>query len=109
MRYLTLILLLLQATAAPTIESVEISGIFEDLISQALRDDMQKLAGTTFDQTLVESIADRIQGELPGYIAASRLIPGAQTGHMKLVFVVVRREERPAALEPLRAEPPETE
>ena len=56
MKYLTLLLLLIQAGTLTTVESVEISGVAESSISQALRDDIQKLAGLKYDQTAAENL-----------------------------------------------------
>ncbi|MBI4471571.1 MAG: BamA/TamA family outer membrane protein [Acidobacteria bacterium] len=95
MKYLTLLLLLIQAGTLTTIESVEISGIAESSVSQALRDDIQKLVGQKYDQTAVEDLTTRIESELPGYIAASKLMPGSDAERMKLVFVVVKRDTDP--------------
>ena len=103
MKYLTVIFLLIQ-TATPTIEGVEISGIEESTLSQALRDDIQKLVGQQYNPTQAEDFTNRIQAELPGYIAATKLMPGARSETSKLVFVVVRRE-----IERIDPAPPDTD
>src|SRR6266850_8401162 len=88
MKYLKLVLLFFlpfsallaagQEAAAPVnpqgvVESIEISGVPEDDISQAVRGMMQKLVGQKLDQQGANDLLDRIEIELPGFIATTKL------------------------------------
>lgn len=77
------------------VEKIEISGVPEDDISQAVRGMMQKLVGQKFDQESANDLVDRIQIELPGYIATTNLAPGSDADHIKLIFVVEKSDEAP--------------
>src|SRR6266853_940479 len=87
-----LCLLLVHALAfgqqTATIEKTEISGISEDKLSAALRADLQKLAGQAYDAPAAARITERIQSELPEYVATSTTAPGSQAGRVRLVFSV---------------------
>jgi hypothetical protein len=73
----------------PTIvEAVEVSGVPLDRLSQALRDDLQKLEGQGYDPAAASALADRIQSELPDHVAAARTVPGNQAGRVRVVIVV---------------------
>ena len=112
MKYLKLIFLLLAFSAvlaaqepaqepAPEIdpqgivESIEISGVPADDISQAVRGMMQRLVGQKLDQEAADDLLDRVQIELPGFIATTRLTPGGAPGRIKVIFVVEKSNEEP--------------
>ena len=102
MRFLTLFLLLflsLTRTATgqipegqtnPIVESVEISGILESQITQALSDELQRLVGQRFDQGIADQLAQKIIVEMPDHVAAVRREPGSQSDRIKVIFVVAR-------------------
>jgi outer membrane protein assembly factor BamA len=71
-----------------TIEKTEISGISEDNLSAALRGDLQKLVGQSYDEKAATQIAERIHAELPDYVVTSTTAAGTQTGRVVLVFAV---------------------
>jgi len=71
-----------------TVEKTEISGVSEDKLSAALRADIQKLVGQAYDAQAATQIAERIQTELPEYVATSTTASGSQAGRVRLVFSV---------------------
>src|SRR2546426_1098185 len=110
MKYLKLVLLFLllfpslpaagQEAVPPVdpqgiVESIEISGVPEDDISQAVRGMMQKLVGQRLDQQGANDLLDRIEIELPGFIATTKLAVGTEPDRIKLVFVVEKSNEEP--------------
>jgi hypothetical protein len=94
--------------AAPsgTIEAVEISGIPADRLSQTLRDDLQGLRGKPYNAEASAKLADRIQSELPEYVAAVRTVAGTQAGQVRVVFVVAQISESDALGENINARYP---
>jgi len=74
--------------APATIEKTEISGIPEDQLSSALRADLQKLVGQAYDEKAAQQIAERIQTELPEYVATPTTAPGTEASRILLVFVI---------------------
>jgi hypothetical protein len=70
------------------VETVEVSGISEDLLSTGLRDDLQRLQGQPYNEETANRLADRIQAELPDQVAAQRTLPGAQADRVRLIFAV---------------------
>jgi len=76
------------AQAAATIEKTEISGISEDKLSAGLRADIQALQGKAYDEKVAAQLAERIQSELPEFVATTTTSPGTQAGNLRLVFVV---------------------
>src|SRR5436190_9732312 len=83
MRNLTLFFLLLiapvsavmgqtQTAVSPNgiVERVEIAGIANRRLSADLRDAIQKLVGQQYDASVAEQLSNRIQGEVPGMVAA---------------------------------------
>jgi hypothetical protein len=70
------------------VESAEITGIEEDEVSQELRDAVRKLVGQPFDQQSADDLVSRIQGELSGAIATTRLVGGDQSDRVRVLFVV---------------------
>jgi hypothetical protein len=72
------------------VESVSISGVNEASVSQALRDDMQKLVGTKFDQGAADKLAERLRDELHGYAVTVKVKRGDQAERVKVVFEAER-------------------
>jgi len=108
MRNLTLFFLLLLATvsavmgqtqtaATPNgiVERVEIAGIANQRLSADLRDAISKLNGQRYDAASAEQLANRIQSELPGMVAAPRILAGADATHVRVVFVVAQSSSAP--------------
>jgi hypothetical protein len=108
MRNVTLFFLLLilpvsavmgQAPTSPapnaTVERVEIAGIANQRLSADLRDAISKLNGQRYDAASAEQLANRIQSELPGMVAAPRLLAGTDATHVRVVFVVAPSSSAP--------------
>jgi outer membrane translocation and assembly module TamA len=76
------------------VESVSIVGVAEAKVSQALRDDMQKLVGGKYDPDAAEDLAGRLRKELHGYSVAVKVKRGEQPESVKVVFEVERIRER---------------
>ncbi len=71
-----------------TIEKVELSGIVEDRLSANLRDALRRLEGQPYDSQSADQIAQRIQSELPDYVATPTTAPGAQPNRVRLIYSV---------------------
>lgn len=108
MRNLTLFFLLLivpvsavmgqtQTAVSPDgiVERVEIAGIASQRLSTDLREAMQKLVGQRYDASAAEQLANRIQNELPGMVAAPRILSGTDATHIRVAFVVARSSTAP--------------
>src|SRR5262245_28155747 len=70
------------------VDSAEISGVDEGDISQALRDDIHKLAGQPFDQKAADDLVARLQDEKTDFNATTRLAPGSQSDRVKVIFLL---------------------
>jgi outer membrane translocation and assembly module TamA len=77
-----------------TVESVSIAGVSESRVSQALRDDMQKLVGSRYDPAAADALADRMRKELHGYTVSVKVTRGDQAEHVKVIFEAKRAYER---------------
>src|SRR5262245_47845036 len=77
------------------VESVEITGADENEVSQETREAVQKLVGQVFDQQSADDLLSRIQMELPDVIATTRLVAGAQSDRVKVLFVLEKKNEEP--------------
>ena len=94
------------AVSSGVVEAVEISGISSDQLSQQLRDDLQALRGMAYNAEAASQLADRIQTELPEYVAAVRTIAGTQPGQVRVAFVVARISDDDALGENINARYP---
>ena len=81
------------------VEKVEIAGIDDQRLSRDLRDSIQKLTGERYDPAGGLQLANRIQSEIPGVVAAPRVLPGADAAHVRVVFVVAQSSLAPAGPE----------
>jgi surface antigen Omp85-like protein len=68
------------------VESVEIRGIPETDISQALRDRLQRLIGGKLDNDEADDLINRLTGERPGYDVSRRIERGTRPGQIRVVF-----------------------
>lgn len=75
-----------------TVESVAITGVTDDQVSQTLRADLQALVGNRLDPDLAERLDDRLAAELPGHDVRRRISRGSQPGSIRLVFDVREAE-----------------
>jgi len=92
------------AQAAATIEKTEISGISEDKLSAGLRADIQALQGKAYDEKVAAQLAERIQSELPEFVATTTTSPGTQAGNLRLVFVVAHNINAKYLVESIKLE-----
>jgi outer membrane protein assembly factor BamA len=76
------------------VASVSIVGVPEAKVSQALRDDMQKLVGNNYDPAAADALAHRLRKELHGYTVAVKVRRGEQNDSVKVVFEAERGHER---------------
>ena len=66
----------------------------EAKVSQALRDDMQKLVGNKYDPDAAEDLARRLRKELQGYTVEVKVKRGRQPESVAVVFEAERIRER---------------
>ena len=76
------------------VESVSIAGVSDSKVSQALRDDVQKLVGNKYDPDAADKLADRLRKELHGYTVTVKVKRGEKPEHVKVVFEAERVQER---------------
>jgi hypothetical protein len=76
------------------VESVSVVGVPEAKVSQALRDDMQKLVGAKYDPEAAEKLAGRLRKELHGYTVAMKVKRGEHPESVKVVFEAERVRQR---------------
>jgi hypothetical protein len=76
------------------VERVLIVGVAEAKVSQALRDDVQKLAGAKYDPEAADRLAHRLRQELRGYSVAVKVRRGERHDTVNVVFEVERIRER---------------
>ena len=74
------------------VEDVEIRGVPERDLSQALRDDLHALAGRPLDSDEADRLETRLKEALPGYDVTRRTVRGSQPGRTRLIFVANRAE-----------------
>jgi hypothetical protein len=75
-----------------TVEGVEISGVPEEDVSQALRDALQALVGRRLDHDEAERLEEKIAAELPGHEVRRRISRGTEPGRIRVVFEVTEIE-----------------
>ena len=80
--------LLLDINARYIVEAVEIAGIPESKVSQALRDDLQALTGRRLDPEEAERLEERLEKELPNFEVRRNVSRGTQSGQIKLTFEI---------------------
>jgi hypothetical protein len=80
--------LLLDINARYIVEVVEIAGIPESKVSQALRDDLQALTGRRLDPEEAQRLEERMEKELPNFEVRRNVSRGTQSGQIKLTFEV---------------------
>ena len=79
------------------VESAEISGSGQDEVGQDIREAVQKLVGQAFDQQSADDLVLRIQMALPDVIVTTRLVAGDQSDRVRVLFVLEKKNEEPAA------------
>jgi hypothetical protein len=74
------------------VDEVRIVGLDEARISQPLRDALQALVGTRFDNDEADRLADRLKVEWPDYDVGRRVSRSDESGHIHVDFVFTRAE-----------------
>jgi Omp85 superfamily domain len=86
------------------VEDVEIRGVPERDLSQALRDDLHALTGRPLDSDEADRLETRLKDALPAYDVSRRTVKGSQPGRIKVIFDANRAEwSRWLRFEPLDA------
>ena len=85
------------------VEQADITGVPDDELTQALRDDCS-LVGQRLDSGEAERLQERLERELPRYEISRRIRRGSEVGRIRLVYEA-RKKELPQWLrfEPLRS------
>jgi hypothetical protein len=76
------------------VESASVSGVEQSAISQALRDDIEKLVGKKYDPEAAEDLSRRLREELHGYKISVKVRRGDHTERVKVVFEAERFTNR---------------
>ena len=86
------------------VEQADITGVPDDELTQALRDDLQALVGKRLDSGDADRLQERMERELPRYEISRRIQRGSEVGRIRLVYEA-RKKELPQWLrfEPLRS------
>jgi hypothetical protein len=86
------------------VEHVDITGVPDAELTQALRDDLQALVGKRLDSGDADRLQERLERELPRYEISRRIQRGTEVGLIRLVYEA-RERELPQWLrwEPLRS------
>jgi len=74
------------------VERVEIAGVPESEVSQALRDRMQALVGNPLDTQAADAMSDSLKAELPRHDVRRRIARGTARGRIRVVFEVTEIE-----------------
>jgi len=74
------------------VERVDVTGIDETKISQALRDKLQALVGANLDPTKAEALSDELEAEFPKYHVTRRISRGSEVGKIVVTFQFERSE-----------------
>ena len=75
-----------------TVESVSIADKEKDRLSKPLKDDLEKLVGEKFEQSIVDKLAGRIRKELRAASVMSKLSRGTEPEHVKVEFETRQRK-----------------
>ncbi len=73
-----------------TVESVRVSGVPESKISKKLNDEMQKMVGEKFSQTVADDLGKKLEKELSDYSVSMKVRRGDKTEHVKVVYETER-------------------
>lgn len=74
------------------VEGVEIAGVPESDVSQALRDRLQSLVGRPLDTQAADEMSDSLRAELPGHEVKRRIARGTARGQIRVVFEITTIE-----------------
>jgi hypothetical protein len=76
------------------VETIEVAPEFLRDLSDSLRDRIQNLIGSRFDQEVLDEIGRRIRGELRSRVVVMKVERGTKPEHLKVVFDVSSRKKR---------------
>ena len=82
------------------VEDADITGVSEEELTQALRDDLGALVGKRLDSGEADKLQERLAHDLPGYDVSRRIERGSEHGRIRLVY---RSPKEGATLVALRA------
>ena len=86
------------------VEQADITGVPDDELTQALRDDLQGLVGKRLDSGEADRLRERMERELPRYEISRRIQRGGEAGRIRLVYEASKRElPQWLRFEPLRS------
>jgi hypothetical protein len=87
------------------VDHVEITGVPDDEVSEALRKDLQAVVGRRGDSEEADRLRERLEKDLPRYDVSQQILRGSERGHIRIVYEA-HRKEPPSWLrfEPLRAD-----
>jgi hypothetical protein len=74
-----------------TVESVEVEGIDRERFSTSLRNEIDKLIGQHFDQSVLNALIDRMKAEVRIRAVEQKLVRGTQPSSIKVVLEVHRK------------------
>jgi hypothetical protein len=74
------------------VDRVRVVGVDDARISQPLRDALQAIVGTRFDNDAADRLADRLKAEWPDYDVGRRVSRSDESGHIRVDFVLTRTE-----------------
>ncbi len=74
------------------VEHAEMTGVPDDELTQALRDDLQALVGKRLDSGGADRLQERLAHDFPGYEVSRRIERGSEVGRIRLVFEARRKE-----------------
>ena len=74
------------------VDSVEVRGVKNSEISQALRDALNAMAGKTFDTDEAERLGNKLRDELPDYTIVRTTARSDEQGRIKVVYHASRKE-----------------
>ena len=77
------------------VESVAVSGVDEDAISEDVRNAIHRLQGKPFDQNEADGLVARIQAEQSTWTATVRLTEGNDSNRVKVLFVIEETNGQP--------------
>lgn len=80
------------------VEHAEITGLPEDELTPALRDDLAAVIGKRLNSPEADRLRERIDRELSGYDVSRRIRRGSESGRIRLVYEA-RKRELPAWLD----------
>ncbi len=74
------------------VEEALITGLPEEELTQALRDDVRGLVGKRLDSGEAERFQERLESGLPGYDFLRRIRRGSEVGRIRLVYEARKKE-----------------